>query len=210
MQQATGAPRPECRLLRRGFGARQPDRTRPEQPAADRTDDRKGNFTGNFTGNFARRPREFHQRHRARRRVSSLHEGRRHIAGLRHQSWHYPALSAGSRRQRSMRLRPAGTFGHRDVSPTRHRPAGAHDVPPPQTFTWIFSRRRLPAAIAGWRPSCHRRIVGPGCRHDDGEARRGAQQYEPRPLHVRAERSTRPSSPGSAAAFRPAPSSTRF
>ena len=38
----------------------------------------------------------------------------------------------------SMRLKPAGTFGHRGVSPTRHRPAEAHDVPPPQTFTRIF------------------------------------------------------------------------
>ena len=53
---------------------------------------------GNFAGNFARQPREFHQRHRARRRISPLHEGCRHAASLRRQSWHRPALPAGFRR----------------------------------------------------------------------------------------------------------------
>jgi hypothetical protein len=65
--------------------------------------------------------------------------------------------------------------GHRGVRPTRRRPAGAYDVPPPQIFSRIFSRGQPPAAIAVWRPACHRRAAEPGCHHDDGETGRGAQ-----------------------------------
>ena len=47
---------------------------------------------------IARQPRKFHQHHRARRRISPLHEGCRRVASLRRQSWHRPALPAGFQR----------------------------------------------------------------------------------------------------------------
>jgi hypothetical protein len=90
MQQAASRRRPRTRMPPTApcFGPRQPDRARPERPAADRTDDRKGNFSGN---DF-RQPPKFHQHHHARRRISPLHDVCRRAASLRRQSWHRPAL----------------------------------------------------------------------------------------------------------------------
>ena len=42
-------------------------------------------------------------------------------------------------------------------------------------FSPGFPRDQPPAAIAVWRPACHRRAAEPGCRHDDGETGRGVQ-----------------------------------
>jgi hypothetical protein len=110
-----------------------------------------------IAGNFVRQPREFHQHRRARRRIAPLHEGCRHAASLRRQSWHRPALPAGSQRYSSRCRKPAVAFAHRGVRP--HRPAGAYDVPPPQIISRIFSRGLPPAAIAARHPACHRRTA---------------------------------------------------
>ena len=95
---------------------------RQDSPAADRTDDRKGNFAGNIAGNP-----ESSTNHRARRRIAPPHEDCRRIAGMRCRSWYCHAL-------------------------------------------------------AGWRPSCHRRTAGSGggsCRHARDHRRRPLKLPEP-------------------------------